>query len=141
MKILIAVDGSPHSVRAVQGVVDHVAWFRERPSITLITVHPPLPTKRAAAWVGKAVVDQYYDEECEAALAPASKLLTDLGIAHDKQKRVGEVAHEICTYAADNGYDLIAMGTHGRTGLQNVVLGSVAVKVLAATRLPVLLIR
>ena len=43
--------------------------------------------------------------------------------------------------AAEQRYDLIAMGTHGHTALANLVLGSVATKVLATAPVPVLLLR
>ena len=42
---------------------------------------------------------------------------------------------------ATHGHDLIAMGTHGRTALTNLVLGSVATKVLACSKVPVLFLR
>ncbi len=141
MKILVAVDGSSCSVRAVQGMYSHAGWFREPPAITLMTVHPPLPTKRAAAWAGREAVEKYYREECETALAPARKMLDELGLSYDTVMKVGEVADEITKYAAKQGCDLIVMGTHGRTGIKNLVLGSVATKVLAASKVPVLLFK
>jgi nucleotide-binding universal stress UspA family protein len=53
----------------------------------------------------------------------------------------GDPADKIVEYAADKGVSLIAMSTHGRTGLARWVLGSVADKVLHGTRIPVLLVR
>jgi universal stress protein A len=51
---------------------------------------------------------------------------------------VGTVARTISHYAADNGYDLIVMGTHGRTGLAHVLMGSVAEHVVREAACPVL---
>jgi len=119
----------------------HIGWFREAPAITLITVHPPLPTKRAAAWAGREAVEKYYQEEGEAALAPARKMLDELGVRYDTVTKVGDIADEITKHAAKEGCDLIVMGTHGRTGIKNLVLGSVATKVLAASKVPVLLFK
>ena len=51
---------------------------------------------------------------------------------------VGTVARTIKDYAADNGYDLIVMGTHGRTGLAHVLMGSVAEHVVREAACPVL---
>jgi nucleotide-binding universal stress UspA family protein len=51
---------------------------------------------------------------------------------------VGSGARTIANYAADNGFDLIVMGTHGRTGLAHLVMGSVAEHVVRTAPCPVL---
>jgi len=53
----------------------------------------------------------------------------------------GDPADKIVEYAAANSFSLIAMSTHGRTGLARWVLGSVADKVLHGARIPILLVR
>jgi nucleotide-binding universal stress UspA family protein len=53
----------------------------------------------------------------------------------------GDPADKIVEYAAEKGVNLIAMSTHGRTGLARWVLGSVADKVLHGARIPILLVR
>jgi nucleotide-binding universal stress UspA family protein len=63
----------------------------------------------------------------------------DLKIMYDVL--TGDPADKIVEYAADKGVSLIAMSTHGRTGLTRWVLGSVADKVLHGARIPVLLVR
>jgi len=50
-------------------------------------------------------------------------------------------AYAITDYAKNHGMELIAMATHGRTGLKKMMLGSVAQKVVHESRVPVLLIR
>ena len=141
MKILFAVDGSDHSTVALERLVAHVSWFREAPSITLVYVHPAIPYGGATAWAGRETVQKYYDEGSQDVLQPAKSQLSKAGIAADTAALVGDAAEEIAKYAADRGMDLIAMGTHGRTGLSNLVLGSVTTKVLARTNVPVLLLR
>ena len=54
---------------------------------------------------------------------------------------IGAVAASIIKYAESAGVDLIAMCTHGRTGLRRWTLGSVADRVLRAGRVPLLLVR
>jgi nucleotide-binding universal stress UspA family protein len=54
---------------------------------------------------------------------------------------VGTAARTIAEYAADNGYDLIVMGTHGRSGLAHMVMGSVAEHVVRSAPCPVLTVR
>lgn len=53
----------------------------------------------------------------------------------------GDPVQEIVGLAGDSGANLIVMGTHGRTGLRHVLLGSVAEKVLRTTNCPVLTVR
>ena len=141
MKILLAIDGSDRSTAALDLLVSHVSWFREPPSVTLVTVHPPIPYPGAAARAGRDAVQRYYDEESQKVLQPAKARLESKGIQADSVALVGDPAEEIARYAAQHGKELIAMGTHGRTGLSNLVLGSVATKVLAQSKVPVLLMR
>jgi nucleotide-binding universal stress UspA family protein len=141
MKVLLAVDGSERSAAALDLLVAHVSWFREAPSVTLVYVHPAIPYPGAAARAGRETVQRYYDEESQKVLQPAKARLESKGIPAEVVALVGDPAEEIARYAAQHGKDLIAMGTHGRTGLSNLVLGSVATKVLAQSKVPVLLLR
>lgn len=141
MKILFAVDGSDRALAALDLLIGHVAWFKERPSITLVNVHPPLPYAGAAAWAGRETVHKYYEEESQKALKPSLERLAAKGFTADAVMLVGDPAEEIAKYAAGHGQALIAMGTHGRTALSNLVLGSVATKVLAHSKVPVLFLR
>jgi len=138
MKILFPTDGSPDSLAALTALVERRAWFREAAELTLFYVHPPLPYKRAVAWAGKDAVHSYYQEETEAALAPARALLDARGAAYSVEKRVGDPAEEIVAFAVAGNFALVVMGTHGHTALVNLVLGSVATKVLAARKVPVM---
>jgi nucleotide-binding universal stress UspA family protein len=141
MKILVAIDGSPHAHATLEALVRRLGWFREQPSVTLLFVHPPLPYGLAANWVGKVNVQRYYDEESDQVLAGARAFLDNQRVEYVAEKKVGEPAHEIVSYAAANRFDLIVMGTHGHTALANLVMGSVATKVLAASKVPVLLFK
>jgi nucleotide-binding universal stress UspA family protein len=53
----------------------------------------------------------------------------------------GDPSHTIVTLADSDGYDLIAMGTHGRSGFAHLLLGSVAEKVVRRASCPVLTVR
>lgn len=138
MKILFATDGSPRALAALESLAHHLDWFRDGAEITLIYTHLPLPYKRAVAWAGKEAVHQYYEEETEEALSPARRLLEKAGVAYAVEKRVGDPAQEIVDHAMAGAFDLIVLGTHGHTALANLVLGSVATKVLAISKTPVL---
>jgi nucleotide-binding universal stress UspA family protein len=141
MKMLFAVDGSERALAALDLLIARLHWFKDQPSITLVNVHPPIPYAGAAAWAGRETVHKYYEEESQKALKPAVDRLTAKGITPHVVMLVGDPAEEIANYAHAQGQDLIAMGTHGRTALTNLVLGSVATKVLAHAKIPVLFLR
>ena len=141
MKILFAVDGSPQALAALETLLGKFGYFRETPRLTLLYVHLPVPYKAAATWVGTETIERYYDEEGEAALADARKLLARRGIPFEAEKRVGNPAEEIVERSAGGQFDIIAMGTHGHTALANLVMGSVATRVVATSKVPVLLLK
>lgn len=141
MKILVAVDGSDVSLRAVHNLIEHLQWFRGHPEIHLLHVHPPIPTELALTHVSQDTLDCYYREEGEAALASARSLLDEAGIAYKVHIHVGEPAYVIVNQAHELGCSLICMGSHGRGALANAVLGSVVAKVLHNAHTAVLLSR
>jgi nucleotide-binding universal stress UspA family protein len=62
-------------------------------------------------------------------------------VTTERRLREGETSDEILRAAADSGADLIVMGTHGRSGLRHLLLGSVADKVVRQAHCPVLTVR
>lgn len=138
MKILVAVDGSKPSLKAVQLLVDHADWYREKPAVELVTVHLPVPK---VAHLNKAQLERYYSEEGQAMLAPAKKKLDAAGIPYQPHVLVGPVAEAIVKHAADKRCDLIYIGTRGMSALGKALLGSTATKVLHISDTPVLLVK
>ncbi|HRX79101.1 MAG: universal stress protein [Planctomycetaceae bacterium] len=63
------------------------------------------------------------------------------GLKVHRSVRFGHPVEEICHYANKKGVDLIVMGTHGRSGLVQILLGSVAERVLRISPCPVLVVR
>jgi len=55
--------------------------------------------------------------------------------------RPGSPSHEIVRFAEEQGMDLIVMGTHGRTGIRHLIMGSTAENVVRAAHCPVLTVR
>jgi nucleotide-binding universal stress UspA family protein len=141
MKILFATDGSASALAGLETLIDRRAWFAGEVDLTVLTVHYAIPFKRAAAWAGHDALKKYYDEECDAALAPAAAALTSRGVRFSTEKRVGEPASTIVAVGVEGGYDLLALGAQGHSALAQLMMGSVAVKVVAASRIPVLLLR
>ena len=141
MKILLPVDGSECSLRAVDHLIAHVSWFREVPEIHLLHVHAPIPIGRVQAHVGKETLHAYYLEEGQEHLVVAQKKLDAAGRFHTTHIHVGQPAEVIVRVAGDLACDLIVMGTHGRGGLVELVTGSVASRVLHLAPCPVLLVK
>lgn len=139
MNILLAVDGSDVSHRAVDRVVALAGELKTPPTVQLLYVHLPVPIAFATRHVSRETLAAYYREEGEKELAPARSQLETAGIEYAPHVHVGQPAETICHVASQLGCTLIAMGTHGRGALANVVIGSVAGKVLHLASVPVLL--
>ena len=86
-------------------------------------------------------VKDYAVKKAEEHLADLSARLGKDGITPTTFIRLGKPEDEIVKFANENGVDLIAMGTHGRTGLAHMLVGSVAERVVRTSKCPVLTIR
>jgi nucleotide-binding universal stress UspA family protein len=139
MKILLAVDGSPYTKKMLAYLTTH-DLFSQGNDFLVFTVQPALPP-RARAAVGKEIVEQYYADEAEKVIAPVTKFLLRHGIDAKSSWKVGPVSETIAKFAGNEKFDLLIMGSHGQGALANLVMGSVATKVLASCSVPVLLVR
>ncbi|MCC7040847.1 MAG: universal stress protein [Burkholderiales bacterium] len=140
MRIVVPTDGSQASLAAINELLPLFVWFARPVTLALVHVHEKIPYSRAVAWIGKDAAQKYYDEESDAALAPGAAVLETAGVTFEKVRRVGDPAQEIVAFASEWKGDLIAIGRHGHTALQKLLLGSVAQKVVAASTIPVLLL-
>ena len=142
MKILLAVDGSKHSLDAVKFLTGHLEQARERPQVELVFVHAPVPKlPELGSLVGKKQIQRYYEEEASEALAGARQLLDQAGIAYHARALVGPVAETIVAHAGSARCGLILIGHRGMTAAANMLLGSIATKVLHLSPVPVLLVK
>lgn len=141
MKILLPVDGSDCSLRAVGHLVAHSAWFRDVPEVHLLHVQPPIPIGYALAHVSKETLHSHYMEESREHLLGAQQRLDAAGRFHTTHIHVGQPAEVIARLAGELGCDLIVMGTHGRSGIAGLVTGSVASRVLHLAECPVMLVK
>jgi nucleotide-binding universal stress UspA family protein len=140
MKILAAVDGSPYTKRMLAYLSAHDEWLGAQHEYTVVHAVPAVPP-RAAAVLDKALVKSYYEDEAEKVFKPLRTFFDKRGMKAQFVSRSGPPADAVVALAEKGGFDLIVMGSHGHGSLANLVLGSVANKVLAATKVPVLLVR
>jgi nucleotide-binding universal stress UspA family protein len=140
MKILLAADGSRFTRAAAVYLAAHLPQSASH-QVHLLHVHPSLPYPGAVAVIGSAAVEAYHREESQAALAVAEAPLREARVAFRSIWEVGDPAPDIAAYAERHGIDLIVMGSHGHGALAALALGSVASKVIARSRVPVLIVR
>jgi nucleotide-binding universal stress UspA family protein len=140
MKVLVAVDGSPYTKKALAYLTAHDEWLGSQHRYTLLTVVPAVPP-RAAAVIAKETLQTYYQDEAEKVFKPLRSFFAKQGVEADFAYKVGHAADVIASVAAKGKHDLIMMGSHGHSALRGLVLGSISTKVLAQSEVPVLLIR
>ncbi|WP_440531560.1 universal stress protein [Variovorax sp. YR566] len=140
MKILLAVDGSDYTNRMLSYLTTHKEWTNAGHAFTVFHAVLPVP-HRAAAFAGPDIVHGYYEDDARVVLEPVRALLARNGIEARFEHRIGHPAEEIASFAQNGQFDLVMMGSRGHGTLTNLVLGSVATKVLAACTVPVLLVR
>jgi nucleotide-binding universal stress UspA family protein len=146
-RILIAHDGS-YLARAAEDLVAGMTPFTTQPVeiVSVVRTHQPSADAIAPSAMGRAV-DQYGAAASESQrhhediARDAAERLVRLGREATWALHRGDPAHALIEEAEAKGVDLIAMGTHGRTGLDRMVMGSVARKVLTHAHCSVLIVR
>jgi nucleotide-binding universal stress UspA family protein len=139
MKILIALDGSAPSLRVLRFILrHHVA--SDGAEVTLVHVDTPL-NGHIASYLDATAVRDYHAANGAKAMLGARRVLRDAGVVHEEELRVGDAADEIASLGRRRRFDMIAMGSHGRGAIGTTLLGSVVQKVLARSKLPVLVVR
>ena len=140
MKILVAVDGSPYTKRMLGYLAAHDEWLGEHHQYTVVHGVMSVPP-RAASVLDKALLKSYYDDEAEKVFKPIRAFFKKQNLKAEFVAKVGPAADGIVAVAAKGDFDLLIMGSHGHSTLGNLVMGSVATKVMAHCKTPVLLVR
>ncbi len=132
-RILVPLDGSPLAEAALPGILA-LAKRHGAELVLLRVAHAP-------ALPGPSLVDAQVSvvQEAEAYLAEVLRRLAAEGVPASSAVRYGGTPEEILDDIRVRRPDLVAMSTHGRTGLTHLLLGSVAEQVLRASPVPVLL--
>src|SRR5512143_4082854 len=141
-RILFATDFSPASTPALDRAIDLAKDDRAE----LIITHVYEPPSRLS--LDGYVLPQIYDEfetalreEAESALAPLVERAKAAGVEARALLVKGIPYRAIARAARANMVDLVVLGTHGRTGMARLFLGSVAARVISTAPCPVLTVR
>jgi nucleotide-binding universal stress UspA family protein len=141
MKILLPVDGSENSLRAVRHVIAMKEQYRDPIEVHLLNVQLPVVSGAVKMFISQHQLNDYYRDEGVAALKDARALLDQAGVACQHHIGVGDLAGTIVSYAKEKQCRQIVIGTRGRGSFAGALLGSVATKVIHLADMPVLLIK
>lgn len=137
-RILVPTDGSSGS----QAVVEHAATLAETHEATLHALYVVNTASYAnfsmdSTWEG--IGDMLREEGTEALETVES--MVEGRVPVETQVTEGSPSRNIVRYAERENCDLITMGTHGRGGIDRLLLGSVAERVVRSAEMPVLTVR
>jgi nucleotide-binding universal stress UspA family protein len=141
MKILLPVDGSKSSLNAAKYVAKLVKDLHSKCSVTLVSIHDDIGLGHVKQFVANSVIEDYLREVSEKELKAAQKALDTAGVQHNMVIKRGNIAQEILALANKEKFDLIVMGSKGRSGIIDSLMGSVAQKVSTSAKQAVLLIK
>lgn len=139
-KLLAPIDGSEIALRSVAWIIAHAAEWQTPPRIHLINVQATLPND-IGRFIDAETMREFHLEAGMAALAAARAQLVAAGLVPEVHVLVGDAATTITEFADKHECTQIVIGTHGHSGLTGALLGSVAMKVVHRSSVPVLLIR
>jgi nucleotide-binding universal stress UspA family protein len=141
-KILVLLDGSKRA-ETILPHVKHLAKLGNSKVILLQVVEPNATLANSYEVMPHYSIDliEQWTEEAQEYLHSVQKDLAELGIESKTVVAHGPVVRSILNAAHEEGADLIAMASHGRTGLASVFYGSKAAGVLQQIDRPLLLVR
>lgn len=140
-RILLAIDGSEHALRATRKLIEALPLYKTTPEIEVLTVHLPVPHyPNMRLVVSEEMLQGYYREECDARLKPVESLLDAAGARYTSKWLVGPIAETIVEHARRAHCDCIYIGTRGSGAVAAMILGSVVVKVLHLAEIPVVVV-
>lgn len=140
MKILLAVDGSEHAVRATRHVIASVRNC-DKFEILLLNVQAPIDAPELRSHMPANEIEAMQETCGGDALRPARETLQQAGLTFIPTLLIGPIAESITRFAAEQGCEKIVMGRRGLGAIGSVMMGSVATEVLRLTDLPVTLVK
>lgn len=141
MKILVPTDGSACALRALDYAIDLASLMGNVPSISLLSVHDDAGLKHVRKHFPKGTIEGYLHDLSVKELKSSKSKLDKSSLDHEVMIQTGHVAAQIVKVAKSGKFDLIVMGAKGRSTFTDMLIGSVAQRVLSAIHVPVTLIK
>ena len=140
---LIAFDGSENAIRAIDELLNTLDTSKLH--VHLLNVCEPVQVNELLFSQDPVLtmlsINKAHEEAGWTLLAPAKARLESAGVAVDAYVRIGNPAEVIAGFSREYHCDLIVMGTRGMGAIKNLLLGSVASKVIHLTEKPLLLVK
>ena len=140
LKVLLPVDGSKNSNRAAKHLIH---WIKNLGAmeVHVVNVQPELLYIETLLKTSQGVIDAWTQKAGRDASRSACALLDEAGIPYVLEFASGEVAEAIVRHAQRCQCDMIVMGTRGMGTVANLMLGSVATKVMHLANIPLTLVK
>ncbi|MCL5041033.1 MAG: universal stress protein [Gammaproteobacteria bacterium] len=139
--VLVPFDGSSSAKRAIQYLVDFSA---EYPAIKVHVINVQSEPKLYGNYVSASMLEQLREgalQHGQETNVDAARLLEAAGIDFETHAVIGEVIGEVVKAVKSFGCNTVVMGTRGMSNLGNLVLGSVATRIVHEVPVPVLLVK
>ena len=140
MKVLVPVDGSDNSTRALEYVLK-MAKSHPSVEVTLVSVACLYDNPYPEALFMEAEANEDCRNRFGRVLDTAKELCEKEGIRVSSALLEGDPANEIIDYVEENGIDKIVMGSRGLSAFKGMVLGSVTYKILSRVKIPVTVVK
>lgn len=134
-KILVPIDGSEPSSNALEFAIEKF------PDSEITVIHVLTPADTGGEIYHLPQSEDELRDEGEAVVEEAVALAANKGVEIDTEIKLGKPDRHITKYAEENGFDQIIMGSHGRSGISRILIGSVAERVVRRSPVAVTIVR
>lgn len=139
-RVLVPIDDSEQARTALEHALDAYPDA----AFTGLHVINPLETARTTEMGALSYAEEWYEraeERAEALLKEAGETVAEHDVEFETAIEVGRPSREIVRYAKEGEFDAVVIGSHGRTGVSRILLGSVAEAVVRRSPVPVTVVR
>ena len=141
-RVLIPVDGSDCAVRGVALVIAKRSRYANPDDLDIHLVNVQAPFSHdVSRFASHDQMTGFHHEESHKLMQSACHLLDAAGANYTCHYEVGNVAETICRLVESLQCDQIVMGTHGRGALKELLVGSITLKTIHHSTVPILLVK
>jgi nucleotide-binding universal stress UspA family protein len=139
-RILVPLDFSQHSQKALSWALAMAERWRSHILLLHVVPRPSYPPMLMGSYFNVAEFEASLQADAETRAKEMVAQTGNKAVQIDTKIVIGEPFSDICHLAEQEKVDLIVMGSHGRTGLSHVLLGSVAERVVRHAPCPVMVV-